>query len=327
MQPGRCAPSRSDWWLWMGCPQPPTYPSHVSKRSRRAWRQAVDKPNDEEVRDMRRRFMPRSVELPPTYVLRRRHVEAALLSGVPSDAEGEVTLLIHSATIAVEHECFHWMGRVTRVLVQPPEPSNVAPPESAAVLGVLIATLDAHEHDFVDTIWWFVSHNVDEMHRIGTRAFTHCARLREVVLPRSITHIEEGAFCECTSLTAVTLPPSLTYIGRGAFNRVGLRSLTLPNSLTHSGSSTFSSCMNLTSLTLPDSLTHIEDSAFCRCTALKELVLPNSLTRICDWAFSRCTALKEVVLPNSVTHVGAHAFADCKALSGASAHDRGAIQP
>jgi hypothetical protein len=227
------------------------------------------------------------VRMPPKYVLLRRHVEDAL-KGVPFDAR-DVTVWIHSSTLGIEKGCFKGMRRVSRILVRcGPQPHDV----KAAVLGMFITTLRAYEPALVDTICGFVRH-MGEVHHVGRgdsiNTFAHCSALKEVVLPRSITHLGDNAFFRCTSLTSVTLPDSLTHLGDDAFNQ----------------------CTSLTSVTFPDSLTHIGDAAFFQCTSLTSVTLPNSLTHIGNKAFYGCSALTAVTMPAVRPFIGDFAFEGC----------------
>ena len=71
-----------------------------------------------------------------------------------------------------------------------------------------------------------------------------------LVLPDSITEINQGAFFYCTGLTSVTIPDSVTSIGEQAFyGCTGLTSVTIPNSVTSIRSYAFYGCKNLTSVT------------------------------------------------------------------------------
>ena len=102
----------------------------------------------------------------------------------------DMTMWIHSSTIGIEEKCFGEMS------VWGPEPHDVGTPPvvATAVLGVLIAKLRAYEPDLVDLIRKLVMSN--EMYRVGEVAFVECRALREVVLPRSITHVGDGVTCE-----------------------------------------------------------------------------------------------------------------------------------
>jgi hypothetical protein len=107
------------------------------------------------------------VHLPPTYVLRGRHVSDAL-KGVPDDAHN-VTVWIHSSTLGIGENCFRWMTkRLSRILVSSPEPHDVGthpPVVAAAALSLLIAKLAAYEPALVDLIHGLPTHNKDEEHR------------------------------------------------------------------------------------------------------------------------------------------------------------------
>ena len=51
----------------------------------------------------------------------------------------------------------------------------------------------------------------------GMFRFGNCARLKTVVIPDSVTHIDSEAFKSCAGLTDVTIPASVTSLGEGAF--------------------------------------------------------------------------------------------------------------
>jgi hypothetical protein len=202
--------------------------------------------------------------MPPKYVLLRRHVEDAL-KRVPFDAR-DVTVWIHSSTLGIEKGYFKGMRRVSRILVRcGPQPHDV----KAAVLGMFVTKLRAYEPALVDTICGFVRH-MGEVHHVGrgdsVDTFAHCSALKEVMLPRSITHLGDNAFFRCTSLTSVTFPDSLTHIGDDAFFRcTSLTSVTFPNSLTHIGNKAFYGCSALTAVTMPAVRPFIGDFAFEGC--------------------------------------------------------------
>ena len=115
------------------------------------------------------------------------------------------------------------------------------------------------------------------------------ATLEEVVLPQSLTAIEEYAFEECTSLTKIKIPNSVTTIAP----------------------STFSNCTKLSSVTIGSGVTKIGESAFYNCTSLTTLTIPAGVTNIGNYAFGRCTSLQSVTMPDSVTNVSYDAFYSC----------------
>ena len=100
----------------------------------------------------------------------------------------------------------------------------------------------------------------------------------DVILPESITQINQYAFYNCSSLTSVTIPDGVTSISNRAFyNCSGLTSITIPNSVTSIGGYAFYNCSSLTSITIPDSVTSIGDSAFEHCYKLVEVCNDSAL--------------------------------------------------
>jgi hypothetical protein len=74
---------------------------------------------------------------------------------------------------------------------------------------------------------------------IGSRAFSRCAGLTNVIIPDSVTSIGDWAFLFCIGVTSVTIPDSVRNIGEGAFAAcTGLTNVTVlaevPPTLRHS---------------------------------------------------------------------------------------------
>ena len=156
----------------------------------------------------------------------------------------------------------------------------------------------------------------NSMTSIGNYVFTGGSGLTSVTIPNSVTSIGDYAFSGCSGLTSVTIPNSVTSIGSCAFSQCsGLTSITIPNSVTSIGSSAFCLCSGLTSVTIPNSVTYILDSAFSQCSGLTSVTIPNSVTSIGGYAFGYCSGLTSVTIPNSVTSIGDNAFYDCSGLT------------
>lgn len=101
-----------------------------------------------------------------------------------------------------------------------------------------------------------------------------------IIIPDSVTVIEEDAFNGCTGLTGITIPDSVTIIGDSAFER----------------------CTGLTEITIPDSVTEIGFYAFRGCTGLTSIIIPNSVKKITEtlWGyggggiFNNCINLTDI---------------------------------
>jgi hypothetical protein len=247
------------------------------------------------------------VETPPTYILRRHHVMAALARAFESNGMGTdipITLRIHSTTVGIGAHCFKGVGDiycVSRIRVRPDGLANMTSHvPDAAVLGAFIRRMASYEPGLVDVVRELAMLQPDEMHRVGMQAFDGCTALREVELPHCITCIGDAAFWGCSNMTKVVLPNSLTHIDRNAFLEcTTLQDVVLPNSLTHIGDSAFSECTAL-DVRLPKSLTHIGRRAFSGCAGLKDITVSRAGTFVGEGAFSCCTGLKSVILPSVV---------------------------
>ena len=150
---------------------------------------------------------------------------------------------------------------------------------------------------------------------IDNDAFYDCTNLKKVNIPNSITSIGDFAFSGCTGLTSIMLPDSITSIGYAAFQRTGLTSATIPDSITIINEETFSECTDLTSVIIPNTVTKISYEAFSNCSGLTNITIPNSVTIIENYAFSNCYRLTSIVIVESVTSIGNYAFYRCSGLT------------
>ena len=169
----------------------------------------------------------------------------------------------------------------------------------------------------------------------------------ELIIPQTVTTIENSAFLNCTSITSVTIPESVTYIGNFAFqNCSSLTSVTISGSVTSIGYSAFQNCSSLTSVTIPDSVISIGYSAFQNCSSLTSVTIPDSVISIGNFSFegcssletvylsensklqsletcifAKCTSLKSIIIPDSVISIGNAAFYDCSSLESVTIPD------
>ena len=145
--------------------------------------------------------------------------------------------------------------------------------------------------------------------KVGNSAFSGCADLISVKLPKSVVSIGSSAFYSCANLESVTIPNGVTSIGNHAFWGCGsLQSVDIPDGLTSINSAVFADCTSLKSVVLPDSVTSIAYAAFDGCTGLTSVTLGNSLETIGAQAFNGCTALTSITIPESVTLIEKIAF-------------------
>ena len=107
--------------------------------------------------------------------------------------------------------------------------------------------------------------------RIGRVAFGDKSNITSVVIPNTVTEIQEYAFDFCTALASITLPDSLKTLGASVFNSCPFKSLAIPEGITTLESNAISSCVQLTSITLPASITTIKYNATYNCKKLTDV--------------------------------------------------------
>ena len=126
---------------------------------------------------------------------------------------------------------------------------------------------------------------------IASQAFDG-SEMTSVVIPNTITDIQNGAFYRCRNLTEINIPNSVKSIGNFAFiDCSGLTEITIPDGITIIGGQTFEGCTSLSSVTIPQSVTKIDFYAFASCTSLSSITIPSSVIEIAPNAFRGCNNL------------------------------------
>jgi hypothetical protein len=91
------------------------------------------------------------------------------------------------------------------------------------------------------------------LQNIGSYAFMGCNNLSFIIIPESLTNIEECAFQGCYNLEQI--------------NFLNTKISSIPNKL-------FQGCSKLESLVLPSTITSISTNAFDDCINLKRIIIP-----------------------------------------------------
>lgn len=150
---------------------------------------------------------------------------------------------------------------------------------------------------------------------INDGAFAFNESLISVIIPDTVTHIGKFAFAECNKLRFVKLPNNLTIISDGVFVSCSkLEYIDIPKSITSIGNSAFHGT-NINTIELPESVTSIGSNAFSF-TKIKEIVIPNEciFNENAGGMFYNCKFLEKVVLPDNISIIPNHTFGYCDKL-------------
>lgn len=138
----------------------------------------------------------------------------------------------------------------------------------------------------------------DGVRIIGNRSFSYIGiegQIEELVIPGSVTEIEEYAFFE-SGLVSINVPNTVKTIGAYAFGTCeSLVSISLPNTLTKIPKRLFQFDTKLRSVQIPASVTSIDECAFIHCSSLESIEIPKNVLSIGNGAFRGCNGLKTII--------------------------------
>ena len=123
-------------------------------------------------------------------------------------------------------------------------------------------------------------------------AFNGNSQIVSVIIPESVTFIEERAFANCSSLQRITLPSGLKNFGEAETfkNCTSLKTIVLPDGMNYLGVETFKGCTSLESIVMKG-VGSIDISAFEDCTKLNNIVISGKCIEISHSAFKNCSSL------------------------------------
>ena len=182
--------------------------------------------------------------------------------------------------------------------------------------GVTVPKTVTHVHfhssvKYVDP-WYYNGFSYFRQHEV----FTNCRALVKVVLNNGLEKIGENTFGHCSSLCHIIIPSSVTSIDDWAFwNCSSLATVVLNNGLQRIGKRAFNNCRSLHHIIIPPSVTTIDVEAFLGCINLETVLLHDGLQTIGTKAFSGCRSLLNIDLPTTVTAIGEHVFRGCAVTS------------
>ena len=161
---------------------------------------------------------------------------------------------------------------------------------------------------------------------IPKNIFYKLRSITNLILPITITSIEDGAFDYCTNLVDVKFKDgssspaytnNLVSIGKYAFRKTDLSKIVISNDTTTIGNYAFSECTHLdASFESNSTLQTIGEYAFNNVSGLTAFEIPSTLISIGQYAFAS-TGLQTITLAanSTLTSIGSAAFANCTSLT------------
>ncbi len=139
---------------------------------------------------------------------------------------------------------------------------------------------------------------------IGGYAFASNNEIDTIVLPDTVTTLEDKAFRD-TSASTVVLNEGLTEIPYQTFrNASNLEEVVIPSTVTTIKDSAFQNS-GIKELTLPETVTTLEYGS-CRDMKMVETVVIDGDPEIANYAFRACTNLREVFITGNPTFLGSN---------------------
>ena len=164
---------------------------------------------------------------------------------------------------------------------------------------------------------------------IGKEAFAIVAHLDAIVIPNSVTVIENLAFYGCSYLTYVKFGDRAKQIGDYSFAMCPSLYNVDISSADKIGIGAFIGCDSLNTITLPFVGGGSEDNSYLGYIfgassvefnkefvpgSLRKIILNDKVTNIPDLAFYKCQYITSVVIPDSVLSIGVRAFYKCRSI-------------
>lgn len=186
---------------------------------------------------------------------------------------------------------------------------------------------------------------------IGSYAFYY-SNLESIIIPSSVTTIENTAFGNCKNMTKIDIPNSVTKIGMMAFDNCSkLSTVNLSDNVSEIEMMTFSYCTSLQTFTFGKNVSEIDGTAFSGCASLKAFevdesnsmlsslegvlytkdgkkllkcpialystsyVVPDGVETIAEYAFQKCQNIEKFTLPESLSTIETSAFSNCSMTS------------
>ena len=149
---------------------------------------------------------------------------------------------------------------------------------------------------------------------ISGNVFNKCEKIEHVILPNTITTLQNGVFYQCYGLKQINTSNIISLNYNCFCDCIGLTELDISN-VTYIGYNCFKGCTGLINISWPSGVKQIENYVFMNCANLESVGDVSNLEgTIGASAFENCHKLKRLNLSNKITILGDDAFWECNEL-------------
>lgn len=145
------------------------------------------------------------------------------------------------------------------------------------------------------------------------RAFSTCANLEKVTIPKYLTTMGNYCFHTSPKIAEMPLPDTLTSIGTSAFQGTAITTIKIPDKVARGAGSMCADCKNLVSANM-GKINLTGQSCFLNCTNLKDVNLGEFIDFVSDATFKNCTSLETIRFPATVKTFSTNVFNGCSSL-------------
>lgn len=219
---------------------------------------------------------------------------------------------IPNSVTTISEKAFYGCNYVEKIII-PESVTHIAETAFEGCSGEAHISCNVNDKAFVGALFTKVILD-DCVTSLGQECFMDCTELKEVVLSKGLTSIPYCAF-QNTAIESIIIPNTITVLEEGAFYQCGkLKHISLPDSVDVIGQAAFADCTSLTEIQMPTNMSSIGESAFSGCTSLIECIIPEGVTSIEEKLFHGCVNLKSLSLPSTLTSLSG-AFYNCGKLT------------
>ena len=144
--------------------------------------------------------------------------------------------------------------------------------------------------------------------------------LKTIVIPKTVTYIEQSVFEDCQYLESCIFEEGRTNalkIRWSVWTKSALKEISLPDNVTVDGNMgyAFAYCKELSKVHLPNNISGIYDSMFRDCSKLTEVNIPDTVTVLGTRAFNGCSSLRKLDCLGNIVSIEQYTFAGCTSLA------------